>query len=89
MSNEHNKALCPCTKAGQCAGVTAALQCRSDINVEYAKESPGYVETEVEAPLECMYCSATGPMYPIDADHAGWMCDECYQKMQNETENEG
>lgn len=40
------------------------------------------------APLECMYCDATGPMYPVDADHCGWMCDACYQKMQNETENQ-
>ena len=42
-----------------------------------------------QAPLECMYCPTLGPLYPVDADHAGWMCDVCYQKMQNETENEG
>jgi hypothetical protein len=41
------------------------------------------------APLECMYCPATGPEYPIEADHPGWMCDACYQKMQNEKEREG
>jgi hypothetical protein len=30
-------------------------------------------------PLECLKCgAATGPLHPVDADHAGWMCPKCY-----------
>jgi hypothetical protein len=33
--------------------------------------------------LECTECNrAIGPLYPIDADCSGWMCDECYKKYQ-------
>src|ERR1700748_1974198 len=32
--------LCPCTKSGQCAGVSAALKCRGDNGIPYAKPIP-------------------------------------------------
>lgn len=38
---------------------------------------------EKKAPLECVVCGlATGPLHPIDSDHAGWMCPTCYAKSQ-------
>ena len=34
-------------------------------------------------PLECVYCgSTTGPLHPLDADHAGWMCPKCYDALK-------
>lgn len=31
-----------------------------------------------KAPLECVVCgSATGPLHPVDGDHAGWLCPKC------------
>ena len=42
----------------------------------------GEVVTD-DARLECVKCgSATGPVRVIDADHAGWMCPECYQQTE-------
>jgi hypothetical protein len=37
---------------------------------------------KLEAPLECVRCGApTGPLHPIDADHAGWVCPYCMEKL--------
>ena len=34
-------------------------------------------------PLQCVKCHREiGPLYPVGADCAGWMCDECYAKAQ-------
>jgi hypothetical protein len=39
-----------------------------------------------KAPLECRRCgSPTGPPYEVNADCAGWMCDSCYENLQNPT----
>ena len=36
-------------------------------------------------PLVCTRCgAATGPAYPVDADHPGWLCPKCYGELQDE-----
>lgn len=41
------------------------------------------VKGDKSAPLECIECgSASGPMHPIDGDHAGWVCPKCFKKLK-------
>jgi hypothetical protein len=39
-----------------------------------------------EQPAKCPACrerggTATGPIYAIGADHAGWICQRCYGRL--------
>ena len=36
-------------------------------------------EQKVMMPLECVDCGvASGPLHPLDGEHAGWLCPACY-----------
>jgi hypothetical protein len=36
----------------------------------------------MKLPLECVECGeATGPLHEVDADHPGWICLRCYDRI--------
>jgi len=41
----------------------------------------------VKSPAECVECgAATGPIVDDNDDYAGWLCEECYTRLQKEEE---
>lgn len=43
----------------------------------------GSTQGQQRRPLKCAECGeATGPLHPIDADHTGWVCPKCYEKLE-------
>lgn len=81
----------------RCHGSHRSLQVAEDLE-ELSRELAALLSAPVETdddqppqmlPLECVNCrSATGPLHPLNADHAGWLCRECYVKVSGE-ENAG